>query len=320
MRESVGDANYTFSRSVGPVSIAARAGRELRAAFELWLVPFVVAALPYRMGVAFARVASRFLPLYLAAADAAVQGFARVMPSVDAREWRTRFRFHVLLDHADLYWALLRPRGFLDRTMQGAPPLPPAGAPLMVFGFHYGQGMALMRWLVAAGHEPRFVSIRLSRADADSSLGYAYARLRNATVERFTGRPLILTGGARREIARTLDGHGTVLALVDVPLADAAHHAANAKLLDTPVVLPVGLLESMTPDSQAWIASARVDDAGVRRIDAARIDKSRLSITALADELTLRLRHAPEAWHFWHLWPRFVARSDDAPSRSTPAQ
>ena len=289
------------------MSIVARAGRELRAAFELWIVPFVVAALPYRAGIAIARVFARTLPIYSAAADAAERAFSRVAPGVDAQRWRARFRFHVLLDHADLYWVLLRPRGFLDRLSRDAPRLPAPGTPLMVFAFHYGQGMALMRWLCAAGHPPRFVSIRLAREDADSSTGYAYARLRNRTVERFTGKPLILTGGARREIARTLGERGSVLALVDVPLTDASKHAPNARLLDTPVVLPVGLLESMLPQTRTWIASARIDDAGFRRIDAEEVDAGALTIGDLADQLSRRLAEAPEAWHFWHLWPSFVA-------------
>jgi hypothetical protein len=303
------------------VRIVTRAGRELRAAAELWLVPFVIAALPYRAGIAVARVAARVLPIYSAAANSAVRAFAHVVPGVDARQWCARFRFHVLLDHADLYWVLLRPRGFLDRFLRGAPPLPAAGTPLMVFAFHYGQGMALMRWLAAAGHPPRFVSIRLAREDADSSIAYAYARLRNRTVERFAGQPLILTGGARREIARTLGERGTVLALVDVPLADASLHAANARLLDTPVVLPVGLLESMIPQTRAWVASARVDDAGLREIEAAEVDAGALTIGELAEQLSVRLVEAPEAWHFWHLWPRFLAqRPGIAPGQGTPAQ
>ena len=108
------------------------------------MLPFLIAALPYRAGIAVARVATRVLPLYSAAANAAVHAYARVVPHVDAQAWRSRFRFHVLLDHADLYWALLRSRRFLDRVLRGAPRLPPAGTPLMVFAFHYGQGMALI--------------------------------------------------------------------------------------------------------------------------------------------------------------------------------
>ena len=303
------------------MSPAARACRELRAAFELWVVPFLVAALPYRTGIAVARHAARRLPIYSTAANAAAEAFAGVVPDVDRARWRAAFRFHVLLDHADLYWALLRPRGFLDRLVRGAPPLPPAETPLMVFAFHYGQGMALMRWLAAAGHAPRFVSIRLAREDADSSIGFAYARLRNRTVERFTGQPLILTGGARREIARTLGEGGTVLALVDVPLPDAAVHASNAKLMNHAVVLPVGLLESMPPQTRAWVASARADDAGLRVIDAVEVDAGALTIGDLAEQLSRRLVQVPEAWHFWHLWSRFLAKPPgNASGPRMPAQ
>jgi hypothetical protein len=99
-----------------------------------------------------------------------------------------------------------------------------------------------------------------------------------------------------------------VLALVDVPMADAVVHASNAELMGHPVVLPVGLLESMLPQTRAWVASARVDDAGLRVIDAVAVDPEALTIGDLAAQLSGRLAHVPEAWHFWHLWPRFLAK------------
>lgn len=290
------------------MSTVARVRREIRAALELWLAPLVVAVLPYRAGIAVARWIARVLPIYAAASEAGGRAYTGVVPQVNAGAWRAEYRFHVLIDHADLYWVLLRSRRFLRGLLRDAPPLPPENEPLIVLGFHYGQGMALMHWLVAAGRAPRFVSIRLSRDDADSSIGYAYARLRNRAVERLTGRPLILTGGARREIGTTLSERVTVLGLVDVPQPGAQDFATNATLLGHPVVLPSGLVESIVPGTRAIVVSARIDERGNRRIEGREIPADALTMTLLASELSRRLEEAPAAWHFWHLWPQFLAR------------
>lgn len=293
---------------VADLNFIARAGRELRAALELWLLPLAVAVLPYRAGIALARLVSRIVPLYAPATDEAVRAFREVLGGEAAHAWRCEYRFQQLVDHADLYWALTRPRAFLERRLRGTPALPPADRPLIVLSFHYGQGMWLMLWLAAAGRPPRFVSIRLAREHADSRLAYAYARLRNRTVEAITGLPVIFTGGARREIASTLRNGTAVFGLVDVPLVDAAAHLPNATLLGHPVVLPSGLLESAIPGTRALIVTARVGHDGMRQVEACEADADSLTMSALADELSSRLARAPAAWHFWHLWPRFLAR------------
>ena len=297
------------------MNFAARIGRELRAALELWLVPFAVAILPYRAGILLARLVARFVPIYSPAARDAVQAFRAVVGSARLQEWRCEYRFQQLVDHADLFWTLTRSRAFIDRRLRGAPALPSVDYPLMVLSFHYGQGMWLMRWLAAGGRPPRFVSIRLPRERADSAIAYAYSRLRNRTVEKLTGLPLIFTGGARREIASSLREGTTVFGLVDVPLADAGSHPPNATLLGHPVVLPSGLLESVTPGTRALIVTARVGDDGMREVEASEVDAQSLTVSELGDELSMRLAHAPAAWHFWHLWPRFLAHRAAPPLR-----
>ena len=290
------------------MNFAALIGRELRAAFELWLVPFAVAIFPYRVGIVLARIVARFLPLYAPAAHDAGRAFRSVVGNAELHEWRCEYRFQQLVDHADLFWTLTRSRAFIDRRLRGAPALAPADHPLMVLSFHYGQGMWLMRWLAAAGRPPRFVSIRLTREHAGSAIAYAYARLRNRTVVKLTGVPLIFTGGARREINSALREGTTVFGLVDVPLADPGSHPPNATLLGHPVVLPSGLLESATPGTRALIVTARVGDDGMREVEAREVDAQSLTVSELGDELSTRLAQAPAAWHFWHLWPLFLAR------------
>lgn len=291
------------------MKVLARAGRELRAASELWLLPFVVAVLPYRAGIFLARMVARNVPIYSATANEAAHAFRAVQGGDEENAWRAEYRFHQLIDHADLYWALTRSRTFLERRLHGTPAMPPAERPLIVLSFHYGQGMWLMRWLTAGGRAPRFVQVRPARAHADSSVAYLYARLRTRMVEKITGLPVIFTGGARAEIGSTLRNGTAVFGLVDVPLADAAAQAPNATLLGRPVVFPTGLLESAIPGTCALIVTARVGKDGMRQVEARTTDADSLTVGALADELSARLAREPAAWHFWQLWARFVART-----------
>ena len=301
------------------MKLAGRLTRELAAAVELWLLPLCVALVPYRAGIALARLFAS-LPVYPQAA-AAAHAHAVVLGGTDEAgkaRWRREWRFHHLVDHADLYWTLTRPRSWPDRRLRGMPPIPPHGRPLVVVSFHYGQGMWLMRWLAAGGWRCRFLSIRPEREQAGSTLGYAYARLRNRAVESITGEALIYTGGARREIAASIAQGVAVFGLVDVPLADGAQHAGNATLLGHPVVLPTGLLESTPPDARALVITARAERDGTRTVEWSEAAAGSLSIDLLAGELATRLSRTAPAWHFWHLWPRFLARDASRPGAATP--
>ena len=282
-----------------------------RAAVELWLLPALVAALPYRLGIALARGLARTLPLYDDAARAGLAQWRTVAGSGNddgqGRAWLTDYRFAQLVDHADLFWALTRSRRFLLRRVGAAPAALFPGRALLVLSFHFGQGLWLLHWLAAQGRPPRFVSIRLDRAQSPSALHFAYARLRMAAVGRVSGVAPIYTGGARREIAQTLAGGGTVYGLVDVPVPDAQGAAGNATLLGKPVLLPPGLLEAAHGASaQALVLTARAGRDGRRIVETEPVgDVDEVTIGGLAALLERRLREAPAAWHFWHLWPQF---------------
>lgn len=285
----------------------ARIRRELTAAFELWLVPFVVALIPYGWGLRLAWFFARTLPLYAHTVRASERAY-RVMGAAhaDAR-WRAECRFHLLIDHADLYWALMRGGDFLVRQLRGVPTMPSDDRPLLVLSFHYGQGTALLAWLAALGRPPRFLSVRFSRRDMSGWIAYRYALLRARMIERITGVPIIYTGGARREIASALESGVAVYGMVDVPVDDAASLSPNGTVLGRPVVLPAGLLESSVPGARALVVTARVNYDGTRDVRSRLADVASLTTADLAGELTVRLEDAPAAWHVWHLWPRFIA-------------
>lgn len=287
----------------------ARVCRELRAGVELWLLPLVVAVLPYRIGIALARFAARVLPLYRAATEASVSQWSRVMGGEDLDAFRAAYRLEQLVDHADLFWSLTRRSAAMLARLRVPEVALPAGRPLVVVSFHYGQGLWLLHWLSTLGHPPRFVSLRISREDADSSLQYAYARLRNRQVERMARAALIYTGGARTAIAGTLASGGTVYGLIDVPLPGGQARTANGTMFGRPVSLPTGLVDSANAVGAALLVlSGRIDRDGTRVVEARLANRAeRVTIGDVARELEARVAHAPAAWHFWSLWPAFEA-------------
>ena len=282
--------------------------REAVAAFELWLVPFLLSLLPYRAGIALARAIARRWPLYAGAARESAERWREVTGRDDDAAWLADYRFARLVDHCDLFWSLTRSRAFLLRRLGAPAPAVAAGRPLLIVSFHYGQGLWLLAWLAAHGHAPRFLSLRFAREPGGCLLDHLYSRLRMATVERLANAAPIYTGGARREIASTLERGGAVYGLVDVPVPESRDVPGNATLLGEPVLLPAGLLESAaTSDAAALVLTARATSDGSRIVEAQAFASAReLTIPSLARALDERLARAPAAWHLWHVWPTFA--------------
>jgi lauroyl/myristoyl acyltransferase len=283
---------------------------ELRAAIELWLVPALLALLPWRAGMALARGLTAVLPLY---GDAARDGAAQwraATGGADVDAFASAYRYAQLVDHLDLFWALTRSRRFLLQRLAAPAPAVVPGQPLLVLSFHFGQGLLLMHWLAAHGLPARFVSVRLERDTAPSALHHAYAQLRIRTVERLAGLAPIFTGGARSEIAATLANRQAVSGLVDVPVPQAQRTPANATLLGRQVLLPTGLLDlARAAQAQVLVVTAHATAGGTRVVAADALGRGgETSIAALAALLERRLVAEPAAWHFWHLWPLFCAR------------
>jgi hypothetical protein len=129
-------------------------------------------------------------------------------------------------------------------------------------------------------------------------------------VERLAGAGPIYTGGARREIAATLARGGAVYGLVDVPVPAAAGAPANATLLGRAVLLPTGLLDAAQgAQPHVLVVTSHTGGDGARLVEAEWLGQAgEVTIGGLAAMLERRLREAPAAWHFWHLWPQFQAR------------
>jgi len=291
----------------------ARLARELRCLFEFWLLPLAVALLPYRAGVALARRCARVLPLYDAAARAGLAQYAIARPYGDSYAWLEEFRFTQLVDHADLFWTWLRSERFLMDRLDAPPPT--GLNPLVVISMHYGQGLWLLPWLRAGGLPARFLSVRFDASAFDSRLHYLYARLRMRTVERVSGVPPIYTGGAKGEIALTLEDRGVVYGLIDVPVPAGAAKAGNAQLFGQSVFWPPGLVDcARAADADVMLLTARCLPDGRRHVDARRLAAP--DVAGIAAVFGAAIDAAPGAWHVWHFLPAFaVPRLVEAAAR-----
>ena len=73
--------------------------------------------------------------------------------------------------------------------------------------------------------------------------------------------------------------------------------------------MPEGLLESAQgTGAQVLVLTAHANADGVRVVHADAVGPlAELTVARLAALLERRLREAPAAWHFWHLWRSFLA-------------
>ena len=284
--------------------------REIRVLCEYWLLPLAIAVLPYRAGMALAQRLAEGLPLYGVLTEASWEACRSVQPA-DERRWKSEFRLTQLLDHADLFWSLTRSDAWILARMAlpRLDPWPPGG--LLAIGFHYGEGLWLLRWMRASGKPARFLSVRFARPDFDSWFHYAYARLRMFAVESAEGAPPIYTGGGRQAIAETLATGGCVFGLVDVAVDDASRQPANGSLFGQPIFLPEGVLDSAGAVNPPVLSvSARHDARGIRQVEARIYPSARdLTMSTFSAELQWRLDVASPAWHSWAMWSRFLART-----------
>jgi hypothetical protein len=284
-----------------------RLAHELACLWEFWLLPLVVALLPYRAGIAFARWCALRLRLYEERARAGLAHYRTARPRGDPHRWLAEFRFAQLIDHADLFWALTRSERFLLSRLDAAPR--PGAPPLMVISMHFGQGLLLLPWLRACGTPARFLSVRFDASAFESRLRYLYARLRMRVVEKLAGVPAIYTGGARGEIAATFAQSGAVYGLIDVPTPAA--NPPNATLFGTPVFWPSGLVDAAhAAGVEMLLVTAYCAPDGRRHVSAERTAAG--EVADIARKFGERIDAVPGAWHVWHFLPDFAASDVEA--------
>lgn len=295
----------------------ARLRTQISDAWQYFLAPALAALLPWRLGYRWLRWLSRREGgAFDEPARAAVAVAPQHLPLADTAAFAANVRLNCLLDVADLYLSLRRPRrGALPWHVQQVGQWPQERN-FVAASFHHGNGHWVFKSLARAGFNSTFVSARWQRADyAGVPLRYWYGRLRGADIERLGGRPVVFRPRARAQLAQVLAERAVVVSLFDIPPRLAPRGQRPVRLLDRDVCFPDGALElaqaAGLPVVPYWMEFDLA--SGVRRLVIGQpLDPADpATLQALADVLDRALRRTPSAWFFWPEWPRWL---EDAPA------
>lgn len=292
---------------------AARGGRRILSAFRThWSWPLTAAVLPERLRFRLLSWVARsdrveYPEESAAYAGATRFGFARLgadgAADSDEAAWQRAWRLVQLVDHFDLFSALLRTPASLTRGTEVVGAWPTHG-PFLAITYHWGGGLGALAHLATGGRIAHFVSARFDRA----SLGFdpwrwRYAALRGRIIERASGGAIIYTGGASARIREAFAKGHCVIGLCDAVI-DSDRSRLEAPFGSLSVSIPTGLLRlAVTSRVPVVSFAAGFDRATGRRnlwIDDARVfdDAGELART-LARRLFELVERDPPAWHMW---------------------
>jgi hypothetical protein len=277
--------------------------------------PLLAALMPWRVGFRLLDAVATRAELHPEATAAALAGAASIGPVGDPVDWARRYRLTRLVDHCDLFLVRTRGRRWFARhvTVEGEWP---RDGPFIAMTFHWGAGLWALDDIRATRRPVHFIAARFAEADFDGDrVAYRYARLRNRTVERAGGAPIIYTGGASAAIRAALVAGHAVAALYDVPPA-LTGRTLSTRVCGRGVVLPAGFATlavetgvpvapfAMRTDFRTGARSLTIEPGFVAPTAQAFADRLGESLTRLLGEDTA-------AWHFSGLAPQFFVQADD---------
>lgn len=325
----------TVSTEVSPIGVAAEVApakpySQRRALCELWIFPILAALLPWRW-------AWRFYHYYLPAsslfgdmAERAWQGLQTAAPPLSLTDQPTfwlRHRLTRLLDHADVYLALLRPKFWVRRYVDFSGDWPlnensakethepeiqtgqPTGSQhgaFLALTFHWGCGLWSLWQLRQQGIRAHFLSIRLNRADfAHRPVEYRYAQLRLWLVQRLTRAQVIYTQGAAEKILQCWQRGEAVIALMDVPRQGHNRREGTEAMnvAGRPFYWPLGLpamaVQQKIPvlffaAHTNWATGHRIVEIGPAKI----YTDPTTCLKELSEVFTAHLQADAASWHF----------------------
>ena len=283
-------------------------GRDL---LELFCLPALAAATPWRFGAAFCRRRSNER-WYDAEAQAAWSAASRFLPEASAEDWTRRYRLGRLFDHADLFLIQTRGERWLKHWVEVQGSWPEQG-PFVVVTFHYGNGFWGIRHLRRSGFTVQAVRRGFDRALFGSAwVRYLYAQLRTRVTDRAFGLATLPDDAhSLRRLRQALRQGQCVLGLFDVPV-EAGRKAIAAEFFGRPARFPRGLLYLARTESVPIVVyTLRTDaDTGRKRLrifPPIRVDDEQLAGREVVHLLETAIREDPTAWHHWAGNARFFA-------------
>lgn len=279
----------------------------VRDALECVLVPATIALLPFRAGLAVARVVAGIPWLYRQYTAGFAEGAARFGFAPDPAALLRRRRLYVLLDHVDVYWTRWRADAWIERHLVVQGQWPADGKPFVVLFVHWGNGLFGIRHLASRGFRASFIS-RTIDDDALRPFPVArwYTRARIAAITRSGRAEMIYWGGAKARIVDALrDPRRTVIGAIDVPPTEI-HSLSPVRLFGQPTQFTHGLVQLAREQGWRLVPMHLALDPAARtrvlRIDPP-IDPAaeplEHTMQRLADLTGERIAADPAAWWFW---------------------
>ncbi|WP_164084929.1 glycosyltransferase [Pseudazoarcus pumilus] len=295
------------------LSIRVRLALALHDSLELLLLPGLAAILPWPLCYRVLRWASRFENLYRERWEPALAAARTAGRVADDRTWARHARLVAMIDHADLYVLMTRPRRALAARFTRSGSWPSPGTAFIGYTFHWGAGFPALWDLAASGARAH----PLVAAQPEDGAGVPivrrwYYRMRNRWIARVLGAPTIDVGRDLRGVIAALRAGDGVIAAVDVPAQGAAFE--RVPFLDGSIEVPRAMFRLAA--DRGLPACVFVSDldfvSGRRSVEvvplAASDDAGELACQAYA-HLSRRVAAAPEAWHFWGSWEHFHPQS-----------
>ncbi len=292
--------------------------RELRVLLERWLVPVLIALLPWAIGF---RVARRFAHLpwfFRERVDAALAVATRHGVVDDPRRFAFEHRLYQIIDQVDLFLLKFRSDRFLDRHFDIEGEWPAGTNALITLSFHWGAGFWALRALRRSGRTFAGLSVRTDAAMfAGQRLLHRYAITRNAEVIKIGAHDLVYIGDGPRPMLRALASGTGLLTSIDVPNVGGE---VPVRVLDRAARLPTGMIKLAEKAKVPVVFFAVwLDPATGRRKLRIRepimVNDREATMRFAAEHFDWMLRTAPAAWHFWAYADAFfisAQKNDDA--------
>lgn len=276
-------------------------------ALMLFIVPCLVALLPWRLGFAVLKRLARSERLYRLSVEPAWNAARAHCPGADEREWKYRFRLLRLVDHVDVYLTLLRGVCWRKRHVVENGQWPAPGA-CVLLTFHWGAGGWIWPRLRELGFNAHFIARRASgRALGMTRLSHRFGIFRAWALRRSGSAAPIFTGASANEVTQALRSGRSIVGMLDLP-ARLEQQAMTVQLLGRRANLPTGMARiAVAAGTPIALISCGLDpNNGQRDIRVETLAPGQTPEQVMqryATHLDMRLHEIPAYWQIWREAP-----------------
>lgn len=280
-------------------------GRVISDLVGLFLLPILVAVLPWRAGLCVLKLAAQRMRTFRIESDAAWQVASRYVSTGDVEAWKARYRLIRWVERADTYLTLTRSARWWRQHIDVTGSWPQGPEACLLLTYHWGAGNWIWKLLRRRGITAYFLARRPVARDLGASrIALGYAALRVWALRRMGSLGPLYTGGSIDRIRMAWQGGNGVVAMVDLP-ASPSQSRQRVMLLGQPAELSPRLAElASSAGVRPVVFSCGFDHESGRRQLSIEVLPMSSSAAALVDlyahHLDDCLRKAPELWMMWH--------------------